>query len=278
MTTPYNQVKEFHIVFGHPVEKTPLKDLFTSNQKLVDFRISLIDEEIKEFLNDGLSKKNLIEAIDALADTLYVVFGACLAVGINYDEMFSETLAKMKELDDKVNTDTDDFNSMCKAKNFCYAKYGETVENKNLQNSADLRNLLFDTMCDAYINDKYNIHVRNLLRAHDKLKKANHEKDIDKFANELNNIVLAVYTISEHLSVNMYKVFCEVHRSNMTKVCVSEDEAKKTVESYIQNDKRYDSPSYKLSPDGKYWVVYNKSTSKILKSINFELPNIKQFI
>ena len=64
------------------------------------------------------------------------------------------------------------------------------------------------------------------------------------------------------------KAFELVHKSNMTKLCVSEQEAKDTVKSY-ESDDRYDSPAYRLSDDGKHYVVYNKSTSKILKSINY---------
>jgi hypothetical protein len=54
----------------------------------------------------------------------------------------------------------------------------------------------------------------------------------------------------------------------MSKLCVSEEEAKDTVKSY-ESDERYDSPDYRLSDDGKHYVVFNKNTSKILKSINY---------
>jgi hypothetical protein len=59
-----------------------------------------------------------------------------------------------------------------------------------------------------------------------------------------------------------------VHKSNMSKLCKTEEEAIETVESY-KKDSRYDSPAYRLSDDGKHYVVYNQSTSKILKSINY---------
>ena len=48
----------------------------------------------------------------------------------------------------------------------------------------------------------------------------------------------------------------------------------KTVEwyqnQYKEGKQPYDSPNYRKSPNGKYWVVYNESTSKILKSINYK--------
>ena len=65
------------------------------------------------------------------------------------------------------------------------------------------------------------------------------------------------------------KTFSLIHDSNMTKLCKTEEEAIQTVEWYKANENRYDSPTYRLSDDKKYYVVYNKSTGKILKSINY---------
>jgi hypothetical protein len=52
----------------------------------------------------------------------------------------------------------------------------------------------------------------------------------------------------------------------MSKLCISEEEAIATVEKYKKNDDRYDTPSYREAEG--YWVIYNKSTGKILKSMN----------
>lgn len=279
--TPYMQVREFHTVFGHPIKEMIQLDIFDTNKKLVDFRISLIDEEIKEFLIDGLNKKNLVESIDALADILYVVFGACLVFGINYDDMFSETLDEISDVDEFVDSESKQFNLVCNAGKFDYSVYkaSECKNNldkyKNIKNIDELRNVSFEEICDRGTTDE---RVQALLDSQTLLKEYCDDKNMNKVACALDLIVRSVYKISNELSVNMYKIFCEVHRSNMTKVCNNEEDAQKTVEDYKKNDDRYDSPSYKLSPDGKYWVVFNKSTSKILKSIKFELPQLKQFI
>lgn len=53
----------------------------------------------------------------------------------------------------------------------------------------------------------------------------------------------------------------------MTKFCNTEQEAIDTVQWYKENERRYDSPTYRKSPDGEHWVVYNKSNDKALKSI-----------
>lgn len=76
-------VGKFHDVFGHPHELTPILDVFDRDMKLVNFRIGLIDEEVKEFIVE-IKKNNLVGAIDAVCDTLYVVNGAYHAIGASY--------------------------------------------------------------------------------------------------------------------------------------------------------------------------------------------------
>ena len=69
------------------------------------------------------------------------------------------------------------------------------------------------------------------------------------------------------------KAFDLVHRSNMSKLCKTEKEAKETVawyQTYYKPNTKtpvYDSPTYEQV--GKYWIVHNKSTGKRLKSINY---------
>jgi predicted HAD superfamily Cof-like phosphohydrolase len=146
--TNFEKVLEFNESFGVVTNKTPQKDLYDTDTKLVNYRLSLITEEVDE-LRESILNKDFKETVDALSDILYVVYGAFTAFGINAD--------------------------------------------------------------DAY--------------------------DL-------------------------------VHKSNMSKLCKTEFEAIETVESY-KNDPRYDSPKYRLSPNGKYYVVYNESTKKILKSIHY---------
>lgn len=67
------------------------------------------------------------------------------------------------------------------------------------------------------------------------------------------------------------KAFAEVHRSNMSKACNTEDEALDTCEKYK------DTPAY-FSNEQRPIIVYRKSDNKILKSINYSPANLKQFI
>ena len=62
----------------------------------------------------------------------------------------------------------------------------------------------------------------------------------------------------------------------MKKFCRTEEEAIETVKWYKENETRYDSPTYRKSPDGIHWVVYNESNDKALKSINYLPANFSR--
>jgi predicted HAD superfamily Cof-like phosphohydrolase len=102
----------------------------------------------------------------------------------------------------------------------------------------------------------------------EELKDAIEKKDFKETIDALSDILYVVYGAFTCFGINADESFDLVHKSNMSKLCKNKKEAIATVE-YYKTDTRYDSPSYRLSPDGKYYVVYNESTSKILKSINY---------
>lgn len=95
------------------------------------------------------------------------------------------------------------------------------------------------------------------------------KKDFKETIDALTDILYVVYGAYTAFGVNADKAFDLVHKSNMSKLCITEQEAIETVEFY-NKEGRYDSPTYRLSPDGNYYVVYNQSTSKILKSVNYK--------
>ena len=66
------------------------------------------------------------------------------------------------------------------------------------------------------------------------------------------------------------EAFDLVHKSNMSKLCKTEDDAQETVRRYqTEVPQRYDSPAYRRSDCGKYFVVYNQNTMKILKNYKY---------
>merc|ERR1719506_1578997 len=101
------------------------------------------------------------------------------------------------------------------------------------------------------------------------------EKDMVETVDALGDILYVVYGAGGAFGLDLDRAFDLIHKSNMTKLCKTEEEAKETVEWYKKNKTGpegkypYDTPAYRLSPDGKYYVPYNESTGKILKSINY---------
>ena len=98
--------------------------------------------------------------------------------------------------------------------------------------------------------------------------------DFTEIADALSDILYVVYGAGCSFGIPLDTTFDIVHRSNMSKLCKTEEVARQTVEWYQKEfeEKRleYDSPNYRKSVDGKYWVVYNESTGKILKSIEYQ--------
>ena len=78
------------------------------------------------------------------------------------------------------------------------------------------------------------------------------------------------------IGVDLDISFDIVHNSNMTKICRNKEEAQETVDWYIKNDRRYNSPSYKENKYG--YVIFNEDTGKILKSINYTPANFDSIL
>lgn len=155
----FQKVLEFNRAFGVTTNKTVQHHLFDKNPKLVDYRLSLIEEEVQE-LRDAISQKDLVETVDALADSMYVILGFFTALGVDADQAF----------------------------------------------------------------------------------------DI-------------------------------VHKSNLSKLCKTEEDAIETVRRYQSEvPQRYDSPAYRLADDGIHWVVYNKSTMKVLKNYKYSPANFSELL
>ncbi len=83
--TNFESVKKFMETFGQEVRT---KASFP-NEKIVNLRLDLIEEELSEF-REAVEKKDIKEVADALTDILYVTYGAGHAFGINLDKCFDE--------------------------------------------------------------------------------------------------------------------------------------------------------------------------------------------
>lgn len=224
--TNYQKVYEFHEAFGLPIYDTPQMHTL-DNHKLVSLRIQLINEELEEFIKAYI-EKNLLDMIDAITDTIYVIYGTCISFGIildiklneihNYDVIYPCSTMTHLYIDDMK---------------FQLNKLDKNIITKNMQS---VTTTLYEMLVLTY---QYGIYV---------------------------------------LKIDINCAFDIVHKSNMTKLCKTEQEAQDTIKWYIEHEHiRYDSPKYKKSNNDSQWIVYNQSTGKILKSIYYTPPNLSLF-
>jgi predicted HAD superfamily Cof-like phosphohydrolase len=87
MSSNFQKVLEFNKAFGVKSNKTVQHEIFDKDPKLVQYRLDLIEEEVDE-LKQAIKEKDMTETVDALADILYVVYGAFTAIGIDADQAF----------------------------------------------------------------------------------------------------------------------------------------------------------------------------------------------
>lgn len=83
--TNYEKVKQFMEAFGQEV---PARATFP-DEETMQLRLKLIAEEVAEFA-ESVQEGDLVNASKELADILYVVYGAGLAMGINLDQVFHD--------------------------------------------------------------------------------------------------------------------------------------------------------------------------------------------
>lgn len=74
------------------------------------------------------------------------------------------------------------------------------------------------------------------------------------------------------LKDKLMAAFEEVQASNMSKTCETYEIANQTIQARIPEH----GPCY-TKQVGDVWVVYRKSDDKVMKSINYFRPNLKQF-
>lgn len=108
------------------------------------------------------------------------------------------------------------------------------------------------------------------------LKGAINVKTVEKYLNEL---LVHTYYMCLIQGFDVDYCFMLVHQSNMSKLCANEDIAIKTVDWYRCNHlATYDSPAYRFNKDLGLWVVYNVSSGKVLKSIEYHPVSLTEYI
>ena len=114
------------------------------------------------------------------------------------------------------------------------------------------------------------------------LEEAIQNKDMKEVIDALSDILYVVYGAGDSFGIDLDHTFDMVHSSNMSKSCNNEELAIKTVEDYQQKydtgNSPYDSPAYRFDEESGLYIVYNKNTGKILKSIEYNAVNFDSIV
>tara|TARA_B100000902_G_scaffold374515_1_gene403554 strand:+ start:9187 stop:9765 length:579 start_codon:yes stop_codon:yes gene_type:complete len=122
-----------------------------------------------------------------------------------------------------------------------------------------------------------NLRVKLIEEELSELKEALKNDDFVEVIDALADILYVTYGAGVAWGVDLQGAFDAVHLSNMSKMCKTQNEAMDTVKWYKDNpDKGYPSPTWKK--EGKYYVVNESTTGKVLKSINYKPVDLKPFI
>ena len=80
-------------------------------------------------------------------------------------------------------------------------------------------------------------------------------------------------TMLHGLKDKLWPAYQEVQASNMSKACISEEEAQETVR--VRSAEQEEPCHYEKV--GEYFIVYRTRDRKVMKNINYFRPNLKQF-
>lgn len=102
------------------------------------------------------------------------------------------------------------------------------------------------------------------------------EKDIVGVADALCDLqyVLSGAILEFGLGEKFKALFEEVQRSNMSKACTSEEEARRTVEYY----KFKDGTDCYYKQEGDKWLVYRSTDNKTIKSIGYSPASLERIL
>lgn len=298
MKTHYQQVKEFSDTFEVKLYEGDQEFILGSREskKLMRFRCSLINEEVKE-LAKAIKDRDYIEVVDALCDILYVAYGMYIVIGINADKKLRLKLCDNKPVINRLNLVINETR--------IYTKIEKDIERLCFENSLvdsahfEMWQMLKSLAVLAYNTDdlsiedtkKYDIFTDlpfvnyrlEIIEMHrDALSEAIELGHYEDMITLLGDVVYATYDATAALGIDINKAFDIVHKSNMSKLCSSEAQAIKTVKYYKSipetSDKYYDSPAYRESKVGGKWIIYNESTSKILKNIDYHTVDFSEIL
>ena len=259
----FEKVCDFNKAFEFPQFNTT--NAF-ENKKICKLRHDLIYEEGVAELSQAYAENNNAEIKDALCDTLYVVYGAFYTFGMNPQYMVDHLFETFYSIERKKETNFQMVETLYCINPECFETTVRLVE--SIKNFTSLLN-------ESLFNPDHYNQVQHILFC----------------------ILLQTYKLGVMFELDLDELFNQVHESNMSKLCKTEQCAQKTVESYQEKYKihcefydkyveqygvtskdaqevfsPYDS-AYYYPVAGGYFAVKNKSTGKALKSIEYTPVN-----
>ena len=127
--------------------------------------------------------------------------------------------------------------------------------------------------------EKLNFRIAFMQEELAELKEAFEKGDLVEYADALGDLqyVLDGAFIDAGLHTKKAEIMEEIHRSNMSKVCDTKDEATETMVHLGLFDKGSGTAvwvNYYTKLIGDHFIVYRKSDNKVMKSINYSKPNL----
>lgn len=110
----------------------------------------------------------------------------------------------------------------------------------------------------------------------EELAEAVQEKDIVSVLDAICDLLYVAVgnaTMAFGLKDKLLPAYAEVQASNMSKVCTSVEEAEETVRVRAEQQGEL----CHFEKVGEYYIVYRTRDKKVMKSINYFSPNLKQF-
>lgn len=109
----------------------------------------------------------------------------------------------------------------------------------------------FNELTEAYVNDDY-----------------------VEIADALGDLIFVIKQMADEYGIDMDKVIYSIYESNMSKSCTTQEEVDKTINKY----KGQGIDVYPISTPGGRTVVKRKKDNKVLKSINYKEPNLREIL
>ncbi len=219
MIQQFEDVKAFMRTCGQDVLTTPT----APTPKLAILRHALIKEEVRELTQDGFNADNYVEIADALADILYVVYGAYAAFGLEPSIVAPTFTASTGRL--------------------------PTVQESRAW-EYELNSLV------SSIDESYS-------------------DNIEYQAQYLDAIIAIAYFIAKTLSIDLDRIFEEVHASNMSKFCDSLDACVVSINARKANPKTAAKYTCAVPVQvGDLFVIKRSDNGKVLKGMDFFEPNL----